>query len=78
LIVRLDREWRSLMDGGFLPSIRHDPRLLRQRAGRLGRLAREIAQSGNHLIASKLLRVASMLEGMALMIDGPTQSRLPN
>jgi hypothetical protein len=77
-MVGLDQEWRSSMDGGFLPSLRHDPRLLRQRAGRLGSVAREIAQSGNHLIASKLLRIASMLEGMALMIDGPTRSSLPN
>lgn len=77
-MVALDQEWRSLMDGGSCPSIRPDPRLLRQRAGRLGALAKQIAESGNHLIASKLLRVVGMLEGMALMIDGPTESSLPN
>jgi hypothetical protein len=70
------------MDDGFRPSIRHgmavDPRLLRKRAGRLCALAKQIAESGNHLIASKLLRVVGMLEGMALMIDGPTESGLPN
>ena len=66
------------MDGGFHRSIRHDPRLLRQRAGRLYTLAKQIAESGNHLIASQLLRVVGMLEGMALMIEGPAEPSLPN
>ena len=63
---------------GFRRPIRQDPRLLRQRAGRLGTLAKQIAESGNHLVASQLLRVVGMLEGMALMIDGPTEPSLPN
>jgi hypothetical protein len=67
-----------MMDDGFRRSIRHDPRLLRQRAGRLCALAKQIAENGNHLIASKLLRVVGMLEGMALMIDGSAESGLPN
>jgi hypothetical protein len=66
------------MDDGFRRSIRHDPRLLRQRAGRLYALAKQIAESGNHLVASQLLRVVRMLEGMALMIDGASESSLPN
>ena len=66
------------MEDGLRPSVRQDARLLRQRAGRLCALAKQIAESGNHLIASKLLRVVLMLEGMALMIEGPTESSLPN
>jgi hypothetical protein len=66
------------MDDGFRRSIRPDPQLLRQRARRLCALAKQIAESGNHLIASQLLRVVGMLEGMALMIEGPVETGLPN
>ena len=70
------------MDDGFRPSIRHgkrfDPWYLRGRAAKLFALAEQIAESGNHHVASKLLRVVAKLEGMAGVIDGPAEHGLPN
>jgi hypothetical protein len=66
------------MDDGFRPFLRHrkvfDARQLHNRAARLCALAKQIADSGNHLIASQLLKVVAMLEAMAA--DGPTEPRL--
>jgi hypothetical protein len=66
------------MDDGFRLLLRHrksfDAKHLRNRAARLCALAKQIAASGNHLMASQLLQVVAMLEAMAA--EGPTEPRL--
>ena len=55
-----------------------EAKYLRNRAAELGRLAKAIAEAGNHRVASKLLTVVVTLEATAAEIERRTEPRLPS